>query len=130
MKRTEIRLDPETKSELQNIVRRGKRTVREVARAQILLLANEGKRNDEVAEFLHIDRDTVLRVKKRFIRGGIKAAIHDAPRPGQPTKYSDAARAEVIALACSSPPSGRKRWSVRLLAEELKKKPSLEGINR
>ena len=115
---------------MKSIVRKGKKTVREVTRAQLLLLAHDGKENDEIAEILHINRDTVLRVKKRFIEWGLSRAIHDAPRPGQPSKYSEKARVEVIALACSSPPEGRKRWTVRLIAEKLSKKPGFEGINR
>ncbi len=130
MKRIELKLAPKNESELKSVVGKGKKAVREVTRAQILLLAHSGKKNDEIAETLHINRDTVFRVKKRFIEGGLNKAIHDAPRPGQPSKYSEKAKAEVIALACSSPPEGRKRWTVRLIAEELKKRPGLEGINR
>lgn len=130
MKRIEIEIDNRTISELKAIIRRGKKTVREVMRAELLLLTHQGRGNDEIADILHINRDTVLRVKKRFIEGGLDRAIHDSPRPGQPSKYSNSAKAEVITLACSSPPEGRKRWSVRLLAEELKRRPSLEGINR
>ena len=103
---------------------------REVTRARILILADSGKRNDEIANTLGVDRDTVLRVKKRYLEGGVDKAIHDDPRSGQPKKYSDSVVAEVIALACSNPPEGRKRWSVRLLVEELRKIPSMKGINR
>ena len=130
MKRIEIKIEPQVESELRSIVKRGKRAVREVTRAQLLLLAHAGKRNDEIADILHINRDTVLGVKNRFIEGGLNRAIHDAPRPGQPSKYDERARAEVIALACSSPPEGRKRWTVRLIAEELRKRPGMTGMNR
>ena len=130
MKRIELEMNDETVSDLQTIIRKGKRTVREVMRANLLLLAHDGKGNDEIADILHINRDTVLRVKRRYIEGGVDRAIHDASRPGQPVKYDDHKKAEVIALACSSPPKGRKRWTIRLIAEELKKKPGLEGINR
>lgn len=123
-------IDENTLSELNNIVRRGMRTVREVTRARILLLSNSGKRSDEIAEILSVDPDTVLRVKKRFIEGGMEKAIHDDDRPGQPRKYGEKETAEIIALACSSPPGGRKRWTVRLIADEMKKKKGLEGINR
>ena len=130
MKRIELEMNDETVSDLRAIVRKGNRTVREVMRANLLLLSHDGKGNDEIADILHINRDTVLRVKRRYVEGGIGRAIHDAPRPGQPKKYDDRKRAEVIALACSSPPKGRKRWTARLLAKELKRKPGFEGINR
>ena len=121
MRRIGIELDKSSRSELVNFVRKGERIAREVTRARILILANNGKHNDEIADILGVDRDTVLRVKKRYLEGGIGKAIHDDSRPGQPRKYSDSVVAEVIALACSTPPDGRKRWSVRLLAEELGK---------
>ena len=130
MRRIGIELDKSSRSELVNFVRKGERIAREVTRARILILANNGKHNDEIADILGVDCDTVLRVKKRYIEGGVDKAIHDDPRPGQPRKYSDSVIAEVIALACSSPPEGRKRWSVRLLAEELGKRESMKGINR
>lgn len=130
MKRIDLEMDERTVLVLKSIVRKGKRTVREVMRANLLLLSYEGKGNDEIAETLHINRDTVLRVKKRFMERGVERAIHDSPRPGQPKKYRSEDGAEVIALACSSPPEGRKRWSIRLLVEELKKRPGMEGINR
>ena len=109
MRRIEIDLDDGSVSELNSIVRKGKRTVREVMRARILLLANAHKHNDEIAEILNVDRDTVTRVKNRYLERGLDKAIHDDPRPGQPRKYDDRKRAEVIALACSSAPKGRKR---------------------
>ena len=130
MRRIEIELDKQSKSELVNFVRKGERIAREVTRARILILANMGKHNDEIADMLGVDRDTVLRVKKRYLEGSIDKAIHDDSRPGQPRKYSDSVVAEVIALACSTPPDGRKRWSVRLLAEELGKREFMKGISR
>lgn len=130
MRKLELKMGPGILSDLKFVVRKGKRTVREVMRAELLLLAHEGRSNDDIADILHINRDTVFRVKKRFIEGGMDRAIRDNPRPGQPTKYNQAARAEVIALACSSPPHGRKRWSIRLLVDELKKNPDMRGINR
>lgn len=60
----------------------------------------------------------------------MQRAIHDAPRSSQPSKYSEKARAEVIALACSANPEGRRIWTVSLIAEELRKRPGLAGINR
>ena len=130
MKRIDVSLDEVSVSELTNIVRRGKRVAREVTRARILLLANAKKHNDEIADVLGVDRDTVLRVKKRYLEGGVGKAIHDDPRSGQPKKYNDSARAEVIALACSSPPAGRKRWSIRLMVDEVRKRKGFEGMNR
>ena len=89
-----------------------------------------GKRNDEIAETLCVNRNTVLGVKKRYLKCGLAGALHDGERSGQPKKYREKESAEIIALACSSPPHGRKRWSIRLIVEEMKKKKGFEGINR
>ena len=130
MKRISVEIDDNTISELNAIVKKGMRTVREVTHARILLLAHSGRKSNDIAEILNVDADTVLRVKKRFLEGGIVKALHDDPKPGQPKKYGEIETAEVIALACSSPPSGRKRWTIRLIVEEMKKKKGFEGINR
>lgn len=130
MKRIEIKLDEKSIMVLKKIVKNGKRAVREVRRANILLLSNSGKGNDEIAEILNVNRDTVLKVKKRYIMNGLERSIHDAERPGQPKKYAEKEIAEIISLACSSPPEGRKRWSIRLIVEEMKKRKGFEGLNR
>jgi transposase len=115
---------------LKRLVSRGRRSVREVRRAHILLLANKGKRSKEIVDVLDVHRSTVARVKKRYLEEGLMAALKDKPRPGQPRKYTGRHEAEIIALACSSPPEGRRRWTIRLLAEEVRKKPGFETINR
>ena len=130
MKRISVEIDEKTLSELNSIVRKGMRTVRVVTHARILLLSHSGRRSDEIAEILGVDPDTVLRVKKRFLEGGVEKALHDDSKPGHPKKYGNKETAEIIALACSSPPEGRKRWTVRLIVEEMKKKEGFEGINR
>ena len=99
-------------------------------RTRFLLLSNFGKRNDQIAEILCVNRNTVLGVKKRYLSGGMASALHDAERSAQPKKYGDKETVEIIALACSSPPEGRKHWAVRLIVEEMKKKEGFEEINR
>ena len=130
MKRISVEIDENTMSELNAIVKKGMRTVREVTHARILLLTHSGRRSNEIAEILNVDADTVLRVKKRFLEGGIEKALHDDPKPGQPKKYGEKETAEIIALACSSPPHGRKRWSFRVIVEAMKKKKGFEATNR
>ena len=108
MRRTRIELDRKSVLELENIVKRGKRAVREVNHARILLLSNSGKRIYQIAETLCVNRNTVLGVRKRYLSGGMASALHDAERSGQPKKCGDRETAEIIALACSSPPGGKK----------------------
>jgi transposase len=130
MKRITISLRREEVEFLRRIVSKGRRSVREVRRANILLLANKGKESKEIAEVLEVHRSTVAEVKKRYVAGGLQKALKDKPRPGQPRKYTEKHEAEIIAMACSSPPEGRKRWTIRLLMEEARKRSGFETINR
>jgi len=115
---------------LVEFTRKGKRNSRELNRARIMLLTHEGKTENTIKEVLGICRASVCNVKKRYREEGLESALKDKPRPGQPKKYNDHHEAEVIAFACTKPPLGRKKWSLVLLAEELKKTEGLEMINR
>jgi putative transposase len=79
---------------------------------------------------LSINRSTVAQVKKRYAEKGVAYALEERPRSGQPKKYTKTHEAEIIAQACTKAPKGRKRWAVRLLAKELRKKNGLRSINR
>jgi len=115
---------------LKNFIGKGRQSARALTRARILLLAHEGKRNYEIMDALGVSRSTIWRIKKRYLKEGLKNALKDKPRPGQPIKYTGKHEAEIIALACSNPPEGRKQWTLELLTEELLKKEGFETINR
>lgn len=71
-----------------------------------------------IADALEVSRSTVSRVRERFVREGLEAAlVHRKPKRAKPKKLDGAQEAHLIALACSQPPKGKKRWSVRLLAD-------------
>ena len=113
-----------------DFVRKGHKSARELTRARILLLAKEQKRGTDIAETLGVCRNTVLTVKKRYAEEGLQSALKDKPRPGKPRKYIEKQVAEVIALACTHCPDVRKRWSLTLLCEELRKKEGFETIGK
>jgi putative transposase len=115
---------------LTNFIKKGLRNARSLTRARILLLANQGKRDTEIAKTLGVGRSTALRIRKRYLEEGLQSALVDKPRSGQPEKYSQKHFAEIIALACTKPPEGRKRWSLVLLCEELRIKEGFETINK
>jgi putative transposase len=108
----------------------GKLSLREYNRLNILLLLHNGKRVSEISDFLNVDRITVWRIKNRYLKYGIEKALQEDKRPGQPVKYATDHQAELSALACRPCPGGRRRWTIRLLTAELKKKPGFETINR
>jgi transposase len=122
-----------TKKEIEYLnafIKKGRKSARELTRARILLLVNRGRTEMEIKDMLGISRATVSNIKKRYREEGLQSALIDKPRPGQPKKYTERHEAEIIALACTKSPDGRKRWSLTLLTEELRKKEGFETINR
>ena len=88
-------------------------------RIEILLLAHRKKTAAAIVGLLRITSDTVWRTKKRYHEGGISAALEEKPRSGQPKKYTIRHETELVAHACSTPPEGRKRWTLELLSEKM-----------
>lgn len=115
---TYLRLIARDRKQLQTMTRKGTHSARTLNRARILLLSDQGESDVEITNTLRVGRMTVYRIKKRYAREGLHAALQERPRPGQPRKYSEQDKANIIALACSAPPKGAQRWSLRLLVEE------------
>jgi transposase len=115
---------------LTNLTKTGSRNSREFERAYILLALDKGKKHDEIQDFYNVSRITIWRIKRNYMDAGVVGAIQDEPRSGQPIKYDEKIKADIIALACSKAPEGRSRWTLRLLENTLKIEHSLETINR
>jgi transposase len=79
---------------------------------------------------LDITPKTVSKIKKRYLDEDLDSAVHDRPRSGQPEKYDVNQKTEIIALACTDPPEGRVRWTLRLLEETLNEKEGFESVSR
>jgi len=84
----------------------------------------------EIKDTLEISRATVSNIKKRYREEGLQSALTEKPRSGQPKKYTERHEAEIIAQACTKSPDGRKRWSLTLLTEEMRRKEGFATINR
>jgi transposase len=130
MKNKLVTLAPKQVKFLKEFKQQDKRSLREINRAHILLLLHKGKEALDIAEFLDVGRNTVSRIKQKFLQRGIPAALEEESRPGQPIKYTTMRQSEVIALTCSNAPSGRTRWTLELLKEKLKKQRGFKTINR
>lgn len=118
--RYKVDLPEEERAELEQLVRAGKPHARKVVRANILLMADGHHYSDaEVAGALSTSISTVARTRKRWVEDGIESALSDAGWPGAARKLSALQEATLTALACSKPPAGRKRWTLRMLADEL-----------
>ena len=85
-------------------------------RAQILLAADAGVSDDEIAVSIGVGGSTVYRTKRRLVEGNLERALSEEPRPGAERKLTGKQEALLVATACSSPPAGRARWTLELLA--------------
>ena len=106
------------------------RSLREYNRANILLLLHKGKKESDIVDFLDIERTTIWRTKQKYLEEGMKEALEEKERSGQPVKYNALQKAEVIATACSKAPEGRARWTLQLMTDTLKKQEGFSTINR
>lgn len=108
----------------------GHKSIREINRANILLLLSKGKSIRDIMDFLDVDRTTIWRTEKKYLQSGVAVALMESERPGQPIKYTMKHETELVALVCSKSSIGARRWTIRSLTEELKKKEGFETINR
>ena len=118
-KRYRVTLTDDERERLEGLTRKGTASVRMVRRAQTLLLAAEGRTDEEIVGALRIGVSTVERTRRRFVEEGPDAALRERPRPGARPKLGPKARAYVVALACTRPPEGRHRWTMQLLADRV-----------
>lgn len=114
-----VDLTKEEKTELSKLISKGELRARKLNRAHILLSANKGRTDKEISEALHTSPSTVERTRRRFVEGGLEHALDESPRPGGKRKLDGHQEAYVVAVACSEPPEGKKRWSMQLLADRL-----------
>jgi transposase len=117
--RYRVTLTNEERAELQSMVSGGKGAVRRLKRAQILLAADAGTEAEKIARIVGAGTATVYRVKQRFVEEGMQQALREEPRPGGTRKLSAAQEALLVATACSTPPAGRARWTLTLLADQM-----------
>lgn len=117
--RYRVDLSEAERATLAAILSGGKHAVRKIKRAQILLAADAGIDDAAIASSLSVGGSTVYRTKRRFVEGNLELALNEEPRPGAPRKLSGKETALLVATACSSPPAGRKRWTLKLLADAM-----------
>jgi transposase len=128
-----VRLTDEERQQLQTLVRRGEAHTRKLLYARILLKADantERWTDEKIAEAFEVFTATVARERQRYCEEGLEVAL--MPRkPGRPRRrvLDGRAEAHLVALACSDPPEGRERWSMRLLADRMVELGYVESVS-
>lgn len=102
---------------LRALLRKGIHPARKLNRARVLLLLDQGFGPTRIAREVGVHPNTVCNVRTRARALGWEAALEEQRRGGRPPEISPTARAQITALACSDPPAGHARWSLRLLAD-------------
>ena len=124
-KRYVVRLSLDERENLEGLVNRGREAAYRRRHAQILLLADEGEYGHglfdrDVAQRVGCSRQTVEQVRQRCICEGLNAALERKPRSRERSRVLDGeGEARLVSLACSNPPEGQSRWTLRLLGERL-----------
>src|SRR6202451_3434103 len=128
--RYHVELSEAERCELAALVGGGKHYARKIKRAQILLAADSGLSDDDIAAALAVGGSTVYRTKRRFVEVNLEAALNEEPRAGADRKLTSNEEALLVATACSSPPEGRARWTLELLAGAMVKLTDHDSLSR
>jgi len=129
-----VRLTPEERSELSALVRKGKTQADRIKHANILLAVDaDGPAwtNEQTAKAFHCHANTVTNLRQRFVEGGLEAALErkKQQRPSRTPVLDGEGEARLIAIACSPPPEGRTRWTLKMLADRLVELEVVDSIS-
>ena len=127
--KNQVKLKPKEREALQQLISKGSEKARKITRCRILLLTDEGKTDLQIMESLDVARNTVKTVRSRYLLGGLETAVNEQPRPGAPIKFSGRQTAKITAIACSKPPEGRNRWTLRLIADRVVELDMVDSIS-
>ncbi len=106
---------------LNQLVAKGKDSARKLNRARALQFSHQGYKPQQVSSLLGISVPTVYNIRKRYREKGLKQALNEKERPGQPRKVTSLVEAEITAIACSAAPDGSVRWTANLINDRLVK---------
>lgn len=124
-----VNLTAEERQELLDMTSHGRINARKMKRAQVLLRADEGLKDEAVMAAVGVSRPMVERTRKRLVEGGLTKALNEDPRPGAKRKLDGRAEAHLVALTCSEPPDDHEHWALRLLADKLVELGVVESVS-
>jgi len=132
MARAALRIDVTKKDQktLRQLLAGGVQPVRVVLRAVVLLQMAKGVSAPRIATVIPLTAQAIRKVGHRYRQGGLERALYEKERPGAAALLEDSQRQRIIAMACSDPPEGRARWTVRLLVEEAVKRGLVPRVGR
>ena len=125
-----IALTRRERQQVDDLLRGGLQPVRTVLRALALRQMDEGQSTPAVGASLGLSAKAVWEIGKRYQQGGLERALLEAARPGKAPALDAEQRQRIIAVACSPPPEGRARWTVRLLTEEVIRRRLVARVGR
>ncbi|RKX74545.1 MAG: hypothetical protein DRP87_16615 [Spirochaetes bacterium] len=125
-----LTLSEKEKEKVKEILNKGKASARIFKRARVLELFNKVITSPTISRYVGVTAETVRRIGWNYLKGGLKRALYEAPRPVGKKKVSRNEETRIVALVCFDPPQGYDRWSLRLLTEEVKKQKIVESIGR
>ena len=131
-----VRLHEEERAQVQALIRKGKTAAYRLMHARVLLQADQGKSRKRVgdravANAVDVAPVTVARIRQRFVEEGLEVALRRKPqeRPSRQRALDGHAEAKLVAVACSKPPAGRERWTLRLLGDRLVELDIVDSIS-
>ena len=137
MKLIDVHLSQTDRQAVEAFRSKGSHAAREINRAHILAALDDQVPDEEIGAVLGVSRklicvaELIWRTRSAYQEKGLAYALNDVRRPGAPRKYRpDHAQTEVAAVACSLPPAGAKRWTIKLLVAAVGQRAGLQGINR
>jgi transposase len=131
MKKYVVTLTDDERQHLEQLLAKGKAAARTLRHAQALLKTDQavGWKDADIADAFALSVRTVERLRQRFVEEGFDAALKPKTVPRLPRKVDGELEAHLVALACSDPPEGRQRWTLRLLADQLVELELVESIS-
>ena len=129
-----VKLSRKQRKKLRNLNRKGESKARQLTRARVLLLSDENRKkgaktDEQISDILDVSLSTIHRIRRQFAEEGLSFALEEKPRSGRPKVFSGNDAAHVTALACSDPPEGYGRWSLRLIADKAVQLGYVESIS-
>ncbi len=128
MNKEHVTLTQSDRAYLQNLLKKGKLPVKTFKRATALIELDRGRTFTDVAQIVGVTQQTASIWATKYRETGL-TFLTDKPRPGRPTVIDGLARAKLTALACSEPPAGYDKWSLRLLADKAVELELVEAIS-